>query len=220
MSCIKKAANVILNNTLHRLHACMSFFYLLNTKEDTLKNDGNLTIAGSHWLELFSILYKSMSTVNCLVAHSLQYIFLCVQQKTETHTGLEQLEAVLLIMNSFSLFIFNVDTDYIHHSFSDVTLTRLRCVVLPDCIRYFSFSVLTFLRLKLSLVTVTQSFQWHFSSLLQQLICTPPSEHILRGATALFYHSNSRQWNALLHVAHAFRWHIKDKLIKLWLLVI
>ncbi len=100
ISYIKKAANVILNNTLHRLHACLSFFYLLNTKEDTLKNDGNLTIAGSHWLELFSILYKSRSTVNCLVAHSLQYIFLCVQQKTETHTGLEQLEAVL-IMNSF-----------------------------------------------------------------------------------------------------------------------
>ncbi len=99
ISYIKKAANVILNNTLHRLHACLSFFYQLNTKEDTLKNDGNLTIAGSHWLELFSILCKPMSTVNCLVAHSLQYIFLCVQQKTETHTGLEQLEAVLLIMN-------------------------------------------------------------------------------------------------------------------------
>ncbi len=97
ISCIKEVANVILNNALHRLHACLSFFYLLNTKEDTLKNDGNLTIAGSHWLGLFSILYKSRSTVNCLVAHSLQYIFLCVQQKTETHTGLEQLEAVLIM---------------------------------------------------------------------------------------------------------------------------
>ncbi len=83
-----------------------------------------------------------MATVNCLVTHILQYIIFCVQQKTETHTGLEQLEGVL-IMNEFSFLIFNIDTDYIHHSFSDVTLTRLWRVVLPDSIRYFK-GVLTF----------------------------------------------------------------------------
>ncbi len=38
-----------------------------------------------------SILWKSMATVNCLVTNILQNIF-CVQQKTETHTGLEQLQ--------------------------------------------------------------------------------------------------------------------------------
>ncbi len=37
------------------------------------------------------ILWKSMATVNCLVTNILQNIF-CVQQKTETHTGLEQLQ--------------------------------------------------------------------------------------------------------------------------------
>jgi len=29
---------------------CMSFFVLLNTKEDILKNAGNQTVDGSHWL--------------------------------------------------------------------------------------------------------------------------------------------------------------------------
>ncbi len=33
-----------------------------------------------------------MATVNCLVANILQNIILCVQQKKETDTGLEQLE--------------------------------------------------------------------------------------------------------------------------------
>ncbi len=32
-----------------------------------------------------------MATVNCLVANILEMIF-CVQQKKETHTGLDQLE--------------------------------------------------------------------------------------------------------------------------------
>ncbi len=33
-----------------------------------------------------------MATVNCLVTDILQNILFCVQQKKETHTGLEQLE--------------------------------------------------------------------------------------------------------------------------------
>ncbi len=38
------------------------------------------------------ILWKSMDTVICLVTNILQNIFFCVQQKKESHTGLEQLE--------------------------------------------------------------------------------------------------------------------------------
>ncbi len=33
-----------------------------------------------------------MATVNCMVNNILQNIIFCVQQKKETHTGLEQLE--------------------------------------------------------------------------------------------------------------------------------
>ncbi len=38
------------------------------------------------------IQWKSMATVNCLVTDILQNIFFCVQQKKETHTGLEQVK--------------------------------------------------------------------------------------------------------------------------------
>ncbi len=41
---------------------------------------------------ILSLLWKSMATVNCLVTNFLKNIFFCVQQKKETHTGLEQLE--------------------------------------------------------------------------------------------------------------------------------
>ncbi len=33
-----------------------------------------------------------MATVNCLVTNILHNILFCVQQKKETHTGLEQIE--------------------------------------------------------------------------------------------------------------------------------
>jgi len=33
---------------------CMSFFLLLNTKEDILKNVSNQTVDGPHWLPHFS----------------------------------------------------------------------------------------------------------------------------------------------------------------------
>jgi len=35
------------------------------------------------------ILWKLMATVNCLVTNIIQNIFFCVQQKKETHTGLD-----------------------------------------------------------------------------------------------------------------------------------
>ncbi len=39
-----------------------------------------------------NMLWKSMGTRNCLVTHILQNNFLCVQQKKEIRTGLEQHE--------------------------------------------------------------------------------------------------------------------------------
>jgi len=34
-------------------------------------------------------LWKSMATVNCLITNILQNVFFCVQQKKETHLGVE-----------------------------------------------------------------------------------------------------------------------------------
>ncbi len=82
---------------------CMSFFLQLNTKEDILKNAVNKQLVLAidfHSME--KILWKSVATCNslvtniaqnnCLVPNILQNIFLCVQQKKEIHTGLEQHE--------------------------------------------------------------------------------------------------------------------------------
>ncbi len=64
-----------------------SFFILLNTKEDILKNFGKQTVDGSHSIFFFHI-WKSMATVNCLVTHILQNIFFCVQQLKEIHKNI------------------------------------------------------------------------------------------------------------------------------------
>jgi len=70
----------------------MSFFLLLNTKEDILKNDWNsIGSIDFHSIYLFFLLWKSMVPNNCLVPVVLQ-ILLCVQQMKETHRGLEQLD--------------------------------------------------------------------------------------------------------------------------------
>ncbi len=50
-----------------------------------------LIAVGFHSIIIFSILWKSMATVNCLV-DILQSIFFCVQQMIETQTGLKQVE--------------------------------------------------------------------------------------------------------------------------------
>ncbi len=57
------------------------------------KTVNNQTVAGSHWRLDYGkkIHWKSMATSNCLVINNIQNLF-CVQQKRETHTGLEQLE--------------------------------------------------------------------------------------------------------------------------------
>ncbi len=46
-------------------------------------------VAGSHWKkEMEMIKWKSMATSNCLVSNILQNIFICVQQKKETHNNI------------------------------------------------------------------------------------------------------------------------------------
>jgi len=69
----------------------MSFFLLLNTKEDIPKNDQNFGTIDFHSIIFFVLLWKSMVPNNCSVPIVLQNIFICVQQKKETHTGLKQL---------------------------------------------------------------------------------------------------------------------------------
>jgi len=66
-------------------------FLLLNTKEDILKNDWDFGTINLHSSFIF-LLWKSMLPNNHLVPIVLQNIVLCVQQKKETHTGLQQLE--------------------------------------------------------------------------------------------------------------------------------
>ncbi len=78
--------NLSLLLTLKLFQTC-SFFLLLNTEEDILKNVGNQTVDGSHWL-----LYYGVAAVNCLITNILQNTFFCVQQKKGIHTGLKQLE--------------------------------------------------------------------------------------------------------------------------------
>ncbi len=72
---------------------CMSFFLLLHTKRYILKNVGNQTVAGSHWLLQYGEKYYESQwepETYCLATHILQNIFYCVQQKKQTHIGLEQ----------------------------------------------------------------------------------------------------------------------------------
>ncbi len=57
--------------------------FVLNTKEDIMKNEGNSSI--------FLLLLKSMVSQNSLITNFLQNIFLCVQNK-HIHTGLDLLE--------------------------------------------------------------------------------------------------------------------------------
>jgi len=56
----------------------------MNTKEDILKNDWNQAVVWHH--------LHTMEVNGAKVTIVLQNISLCVQQKKETHTGLQQLE--------------------------------------------------------------------------------------------------------------------------------
>ncbi len=59
---------------------------MLNTKEDIWKNVGNQTVAGSI-VRNKKIIWKSMATVNCLIANILADIFFCVLNRRKK-TGL------------------------------------------------------------------------------------------------------------------------------------
>jgi len=78
---------VIIYSSLKLLQTCMSFFLLMNTNEDILKNVGKKTV---DCIEFHS--KTRQWTVNCLVTNILQNIFFCVHQKKETQTDLKQLE--------------------------------------------------------------------------------------------------------------------------------
>jgi len=68
----------------------MSFFLLLNTKQDILKNVGNQTVDFANGVPFG---YQHLS---------IQNIIFCVQQKKEIHTGLKYHEGEY-IMTEFSL---------------------------------------------------------------------------------------------------------------------
>jgi len=62
----------------------MSFFLLMNTKEDILKNVSNQTVAGPHRLPYYEgkILWKSMGSIKCPVTNILQiYSFVFNRRK-------------------------------------------------------------------------------------------------------------------------------------------
>ncbi len=64
----------------------------LSSIEYILKNVNNETVEDVDFHSTEKILWKLMATINCLVTNILRNIFFCVQQKKETHTGLNQLE--------------------------------------------------------------------------------------------------------------------------------
>jgi len=68
----------------------MSFFLLLNTKDNILKNDWNQTLfgIGLRKKKYYGSQWYQSSNRYIMVPN----IVFCVQQKKETHTGLQQLE--------------------------------------------------------------------------------------------------------------------------------
>lgn len=86
-----------LKRTVHpthqKCHDLLVVPYTLSAKHThttyIFKNVGNPSDWSPLTFKVFFILRKSMGTSNCLVTHIFQNIFLYVQQKTETHTGLE-----------------------------------------------------------------------------------------------------------------------------------
>jgi len=96
-----KNENSLSLQSLKLFQTCMSFFLLLNTEEDILKNVCNQTDLLYYWR--YNIhsrkrkYYGSQSVDLFDYKHSFTY-FLCVQHKKETHTGLEQLEGNTLLI--------------------------------------------------------------------------------------------------------------------------
>jgi len=73
--------------TLKWFQTCMSFFLLLNTKENILKNVGNRTVDCNHWLPL--IFFPTMEgngvhqLFNC--QHSSKYLLLCSTEERNSY---------------------------------------------------------------------------------------------------------------------------------------
>jgi len=69
---------------LKLLQTCMSFFLLLNTKEDVLKNDLNQTVVWHHWLpsRKKKILWKSMEFGS---NRSSKYLRLCSAEERNSY---------------------------------------------------------------------------------------------------------------------------------------
>ncbi len=70
---------------------CIHLFRLLDTKEDILKNVGKLTAIDFH-----SISFHAIEVNGYRQLFGYQNVIFCVQQKKETHTGLERLEGELM----------------------------------------------------------------------------------------------------------------------------
>ncbi len=71
--------------SLMSFQTCMTSFFLLNTKEDILNNNDNQTF--------FLINTKGVKRTRIsFTTNILKNIFFCVQQKKESHTGLERHE--------------------------------------------------------------------------------------------------------------------------------
>ncbi len=69
------------------LQTYMSCFLMFIIKEDISKNADNQIVNGPHWIPLhFFPYYRSQ------FSKILQNIFICVQKKKETYTGLERRE--------------------------------------------------------------------------------------------------------------------------------
>ncbi len=61
---------------------CMSFFLMLNIKEDSLKNAGYQTVDSSIDIVFISLLWTSVGINNCLVLqNSSNYLLLCSTQE-------------------------------------------------------------------------------------------------------------------------------------------
>ncbi len=49
----------------------MSLYFLLNTKQENVKNVGNQTVSGNYWF-IYVILWKSIAMSNCVVKHNIR----------------------------------------------------------------------------------------------------------------------------------------------------
>ncbi len=114
---------------------CKSFFPMLSTKEDILKN---FKEPNSCWSPLTSIVGKSMGTFNSLVTSILQNIFSYVQYKKVTHTGLERGwvndDTILILGWNIPLRFKKYHTTYTHAKYWNLCQYILKSTKILICI--------------------------------------------------------------------------------------